>query len=239
MNTALDRRLYDHEMKNGATVRCEQAKRSAYLGHLVRRHFPRNRDAVILDIGCGAGQLLSQAASMGYRNIFGVEGSALRVAAAQADGLSNVVCGDLQAHLAALPPHSHDMIVAFDVLEHFGGDDLLALTDAVGAALRPGGRWLIHVPNGASPFFGQVFHGDLTHKTAFTADSLRWLLMASGFREAHCYEDVPVVHGVKSLFRRAGWAVLRAALRCWTMIETGDAGRDAVLTRCFLTIAVK
>lgn len=239
MDTVLSRRLYDHDGKAATALRAEQAVRSPHLGRLIARHFPEDREAVVLDVGCGNGQLLAEAARRGYRNLSGVDSSAPRVEAARAGGLSTVACRDLLAHLAGLPPDSHDLIVAFDVLEHFGGDELVTLVDSVRAALRPGGRWLIHMPNGASPFFGQVFHGDLTHRTAFTADSLRWLLLASGFREVRCFEDVPVVHGAKSLVRRLGWALLRSALRLWTMVETGDTGRDAVLTRCLLAVAVK
>lgn len=239
MDELLSQRLYGSQPHAAAMLRAESETRSPYLGALIQRHFPADRAAVILDIGCGTGHLLEEAKRRGYRNIAGVDSAQARVDAARTRGLEKVVCQDLLEHLDGLPPQSHDLIIAFDVLEHFGGEDLVRLVDAVGKALRPGGRWLIHVPNGASPFFGQIFHGDLTHKTPFTAESLRWLLLASGFRELSCFEDTPLVHGVKSLVRRIGWGVLRTGLRLWTAIETGDTGCQAVLTRCLLAVATR
>lgn len=239
MDELLSQRLYGSRQHAAAMLRAESETRSPYLSRLIRRHFPADPAAVILDIGCGTGHLLEEAKRRGYRNIAGVDSAQTRVDAARTRGLDTVVCRDLLEHLDGLPPQSQDLIIAFDVLEHFGGDDLVRLVDAVGKALRPGGRWLIHVPNAASPFFGQIFHGDLTHKTPFTPESLRWLLLASGFRDLSCFEDTPPVHGVKSLVRRIGWAVLRMGLRLWTALETGDTGRQAVLTRCLLAVATR
>ena len=240
MSSRLSRRLYAYgPEEEWAAAAHEEAVRTPYLAALVRRHFPVDRGATIVDLGCGSGLLLATAARLGYNRLAGVEGAARRVAMARARGVADVVEGDLLAYAAALAPDSCDLIVAFDVLEHFGSDALLVLVDAVRAALRPGGRWLIHVPNAASPFFGAVFHGDLTHRTAFTPDSLTTLLCASGFRAVSCYEDEPVIHGALSLIRWLGWRVLRTLLRTWTAVETGDLGCGAVLTRSLLAEAVK
>jgi 2-polyprenyl-3-methyl-5-hydroxy-6-metoxy-1,4-benzoquinol methylase len=239
MDCELYRRLYQSRQETESADDGEAGVRSAYLRRIIRQHFPQDRDAVILDLGCGSGLLLALAAGLGYRRASGVDASPSRIATAQRRGATQTTCGNLCEHLAALPPNSHDLIIAFDVLEHFGGDALVALVDAVNAALRPGGRWLIHVPNAASPFFGQIFYGDLTHRTGFTAESLRWLLVNSGFRDVRCWEDTPAIHGVKSFIRRVGWSVLRTVLRAWTAIETGDPGRDAVLTRCLVGVATK
>jgi SAM-dependent methyltransferase len=241
MDVQLQQRLYGYELgiDGVAAADREGPLRSPYLERLIRRHFPEDRGAEILDLGCGAGLLLATAARRGYRRLSGVDSSPGRIEIARARGVGAAVVGDLCQHVAGLPPASHDLIITFDVLEHFGGDALVRLVDAVHVALRPGGRWLIHVPNAASPFFGQVFHGDITHRTAFTVQSLGWLLSASGFSELRGYEDTPVVHGVRSLARWLGWQGLRNLLRVWTAIETGDSGRDAVFTRSLLAVAVK
>lgn len=64
--------------------------------------------------------------------------------------------GDLMNTLASLPPDSQDVIVAFDVIEHFTRSELLAFVDEVRRVLTLGGRWIIHTPNAESPFFGRV-----------------------------------------------------------------------------------
>jgi hypothetical protein len=94
------------------------------------------------------------------------------------------------------------------------------------------------VPNGASPFAGVSRYGDFTHELAFTPESITQLLLASGFRSVACYEDAPVVHGIKSALRALLWRVLRQAMLAWLAIETG-ARAPAVLSQNMLAVAVK
>jgi SAM-dependent methyltransferase len=82
------------------------------------------------------------------------------------------------------PAGSLDAVIAFDVLEHFGRDELIPLVDAVHRVLRPGGRWIIHVPNGESPFFGSIRYGDLTHELAFTRQSEDYVAAEAAAKEA-------------------------------------------------------
>ncbi|MEE3331772.1 MAG: class I SAM-dependent methyltransferase, partial [Myxococcota bacterium] len=146
--------------------------------------------------------------------------------------------GDLLPSLKERPAESLDAVLAFDVLEHFGRDELIPLVDAVHRVLRPGGRWLIHAPNGESPFFGSIRYGDLTHELAFTRLSLSQLMLASGFSSLDAFEDEPVVHGMKSAGRGAMWALLRAAMRIYTAAETGETSGH-VFTRNLLAVAIK
>jgi len=125
------------------------------------------------------------------------------------------------------------------VIEHFAKDDLLRLVDAVHRGLRAGGRWIIHVPNGESPFFGAVLHADLTHEQAFTRESMAQLLLASGFRKVRCYEDTPVAHGAKSLVRVLLWRLIRAGLRVYVAAETGDTSPDVIFSRNLLVVATR
>jgi hypothetical protein len=104
--------------------------------------------------------------------------------------------------------------------------------------LKPGGRWLIHVPNGASPFSGAALYNDFTHELAFTVESMTQLMLSSGFSGVEFYEDTPVVHGLKSWVRLVLWKLIRQALRFYLTVETGAANQP-VLTQNFITVAVK
>jgi len=214
------------------------APRIPYLRRVIERHFPSDRAAAILEIGCGYGAMLHAAREAGYRNIEGVDVSHEQVDAAQTLGIAGVAQGDLLASLEKRPAASLDAVLAFDVLEHFGRDELIPLVDAVHRVLRPGGRWLIHAPNGESPFFGSIRYGDLTHELAFTRVSLSQLMLASGFSSLNAFEDEPVVHGMKSAARSAIWALLRAAMRIYTAAETGETSGH-VFTRNLLAVAIK
>lgn len=214
------------------------ASRRPFLADFVARHFPPDRTARILEIGCGHGALLHVAAAAGYTNMSGVDGSPSQVAAAERLGIVGVRQGEGLAALKGEADASHDAVVAFDVLEHLDRDELMAMADETFRVLKPGGRWIVHVPNGMSPFAGAMRWGDLTHELAFTPESLTQLAYAVGFSSLACFEDVPVAHGLKSTVRRFAWLALRQALRACYAIETGSA-RGAVFTQNLQAVAVK
>jgi 2-polyprenyl-3-methyl-5-hydroxy-6-metoxy-1,4-benzoquinol methylase len=211
--------------------------RLPFLRQLVRRHFPANRNAVILDLGCGYGALLHVLHKEGYTNIRGIDGSPEQVAAARRLGIAGVEQDDVVSILAKTASASLDVVVAFDVIEHFTKDELVALADEVLRVLRPGGRWIIHAPNAEGLFGGRVRYGDFTHELAFTRTSLTQLLKSSGFARVACYEDRPVPHGVKSAMRAALWALIRAGLLLILAVETGAFQRAAIFSQNLLGIA--
>ncbi len=131
------------------------------------------------------------------------------------------------------------MVIVFDVIEHFTKSELIPLVDEVQRVLKPGGRWVIHVPNGESPFGNRVRFGDYTHEQAFTRTSLGQLLVASGFSRVEAYEDRPIAHGFISTVRAALWWLLRAVLLFYTAVETGTSDRRAVFLQNLLAAAHK
>ena len=243
MSGELHRRLYDHYVSGGQanapTDLAGLAPRAPYLRRIIRDHFPKDRNAKILDVGCGYGALLHFAREAGYRDVSGVDAAKQQVEAAAALAIEGVREGGILETLDAAAEGSLDLIVTLDVIEHFAKDDLLRLVDAVHRGLRDGGRWIIHAPNGESPFFGAVLHGDLTHEQAFTRESMAQLLLASNFREVRCYEDTPVAQGAKSLVRVLLWRLIRAGLRVYVAAETGDTSPDVIFSRNLLVVATR
>jgi len=213
--------------------------RSPYLTKLVQSHFPADRRSAILDLGCGHGALIHFARREGYSNIRGVDFSPEQVAAARRLGIEGVEEGHLLATLASQTDGSLDVVVAFDVIEHFTRDELLGFVDQVQRVLRPEGRWIIHTPNGESPFSGRMRYWDLTHELAFTRTSICQLLLSSGFSRVRCFEDAPIPHGLKSAVRWGLWQVIRSLLRIFIAAETGDTDSNAIFSQNFLTVAVK
>lgn len=243
MGRAYRDRIYRHYVEAATTALAPDtveglAPRRAYLSDLVARHFPTDRGARIVEIGCGHGALLHVAAEAGYTNVAGVDGSPSQVAAAQRLGIDGVRLGEGEAALAEEKDASLDAVVAFDVLEHLDRDELIRMADETFRVLKPGGRWIIHVPNGMAPFAGASRWGDLTHELAFTPDSLAQLAYATGFASLACYEDVPVAHGFKSGVRKVAWLAIRQLLKAYYAVETGTA-RGAVFTQNMLAVAVK
>lgn len=209
-----------------------------YLERVIARHFPAERHARILDAGCGFGHLLHVLSKQGYSQAAGVEASGEQVEVARSLGLKNVQQANLLDVLQR-NPGTYDVIVAFDVLEHFTKDEVLEVLTAAYGALKPGGKFILHVPNGEAIFAGKIYFGDFTHQVAFTAKSLRQVAMYAGFTRVECFEDKPVVHGVFSAIRAALWWVVRTKFRFINMVETGDTGGALILSQNFLAVCRK
>jgi SAM-dependent methyltransferase len=175
---------------------------------------------------------------MGYRNMSGVEASPSQIAAARRLGISGVREGELLPALKAVPAGSLDAVIAYDVIEHLTKDELVDVTDEVARVLKPGGRWIVHAPNGLSPFAGVILYGDLTHEMAFTPESLTQLFLSSGFRSASFHEDPPAAHGLTSSIRALLWKLVRQVYRFALAVETGSTGYR-VLTVNLIGVAVK
>ena len=187
--------------------------RGPMLRKIILKHFPKDKNASILDLGCGHGAFMHFIREAGYTDVIGFDRSPDQVAEAYRLGIESVYKGDLIETLNSLPEESKDVIICFDVIEHFNKHEVFYLVDEVHRVLRPSGKWIIHTPNGESPFFGKVFFGDVTHEMAFTRTSISQLLKSSGFNDVSCYEDTPVPHGLKSAIRYFLWKCIRGILR--------------------------
>lgn len=213
--------------------------RAPYLKKIIRDHFPSDRNSVILDLGCGHGALIYFARQAGYNNIRGVDWSMEQVATAGRLGIAGVEEGDLLTVLTEQADETIDLVVAFDVIEHFSRPELPDFVDQVKRVLKKNGYWIIHTTNGESPFCGRSLYKDLTHEMAFTNSSIRQLLLSSGFSRVQCFEDVPVPHGLKSAIRWCLWKLIRSLLRVYLAVETGDTARSAIFSQNFLAVAIK
>jgi SAM-dependent methyltransferase len=171
--------------------------------------------------------------------VLGVETSPGQVEFARQLGVSSVVSGDLVPFLRNSAAEVFDVVVVFDVIEHFCKDEVLEIMDQAYRVLRPGGRLIVHAPNAEGIFGSRIFWSDFTHEMAFTREGLRQLTCASGFSSIEFSEDLPVVHGIKSLVRRIVWAGLRSIFRLACMAETGDSGSGLILTQNLLAVANK
>jgi hypothetical protein len=112
---------------------------------------------------------------------------------------------------------------------------MLATLDGAFGALRPGGRVVIHVPNAEGLHGMRVRYGDLTHEQAFTPASIRQALTLCGFTNVRCFEDRPVMHGLKSALRAAFWRLSTLQARLQLLAETGVGGH--ILSQNMLVVA--
>ena len=238
------RRLYQHYLAAGAQGQGLEevdrlGPRAAHLQNLIRQHFPPDKDAAILDVGCGHGAMLYFARQAGYHNTAGIDCSAAQVAEAGRRGITGIIEGDVLQVLDTFPAESQDVVIALDVIEHFTKDELLGCLDQIYRVLKTGGRLIIHAPNGASPFCGRIRYGDFTHELAVTAESMTQLCQVCGFAQISCYEDQPVPHGLKSGIRWLLWKVIRGLLRSYIAVETGVLDSGMIFSQNLFCVATK
>lgn len=215
------KRLYEQYRSSMGDADDDQAWRIPQIRRLVKAHFPLKKDAAILDLGCGAGIFLRILHESGYSNLAGVDASAEQVAIAHRNGLGMVRQGDLFSHLEQTESATLDAVLAYDIIEHLGSDELLRMADEVFRVLRPDGRWILHVPNAEGVFGSRVRWADLTHERAFTPHSLGQLARVAGFTGAACHDDPPVACGPTGITRRLLYAIMRIPFWLFWLAETG------------------
>ena len=230
-------RVYAEYGDESYPVQVQLESREPYLRWLIKKCFPNDVNCKVLDLGCGNGALLYFLHKSGYINCLGIDISTSQVKSAKELGI-NVTQDDLIEALAAISNETQDVVVTLDVIEHLTKSDLLLFADEVFRVLKVGGRWVVHCPNGDSPFFAAVRYGDWTHEQAFTATSLGQIAKASGFSSINCYEDKIIPHGGKSLVRSILWRFVRLIYSLLGLIETGSRG-SSIHTRNLLSVIIK
>jgi cyclopropane fatty-acyl-phospholipid synthase-like methyltransferase len=195
--------------------------REHQIRRLISKHIGFNRDARILDLGCGNGAYLYFLQEAGYWNIAGADVSAHQVATAHQLGIVQAECADILPYLERTESDSVDAVLLIDVLEHLTLDQMLQIMDEVFRVLRSGGECLAHVPNAEGLYGMRVRYGDLTHERAFSPAAMNQLFTSVGFSETRCFEDQPHVHGFKSLLRSVFWKLGTLPHRLLLAAETG------------------
>ena len=144
----------------------------------------------ILDIGCGAGDLLLMIKEAGFLNIEGLDYSLQAQKFAQSRGLK-VTLGDLEQETPKFN-YKFDVVVCADTLEHVF--DPGKFLERIKPLLTNRGKLILTVPNAGwylngflLTFFPRFLRlspafGVWTHCNQFTVYTLNKLLTASGFR---------------------------------------------------------
>jgi 2-polyprenyl-3-methyl-5-hydroxy-6-metoxy-1,4-benzoquinol methylase len=143
--------------------------------------FPRKNKSRLLEIGPGEGDLLRLWQELGYKKIEAID-------------ISQTICKNLsKQHLPCLlvsesekflekHKNQYDLIAALDVIEHLPYTRLENFVKTIFEALKPGGCFILSVPNSQSPDALAIISMDVTHQTIiFSEASLTQLLKSIGF----------------------------------------------------------
>jgi 2-polyprenyl-3-methyl-5-hydroxy-6-metoxy-1,4-benzoquinol methylase len=181
---------------------------------------PQEKDAVLLDLGCGNGGFVFFLQQLGYSNVRGVDLSAEQIDEGNGLGIKGLEVADIKQFLSTV--ESVDCVIARDVVEHFTRQEAVDLLTLIAQKLKPGGRFIMQVPNGQGLFYTSIFYGDYTHEMAYTESSVRQLFLNTGFSSSFCVPTGPVPHGLISSVRWLLWKYRVLIHRFWKMVETGN-----------------
>lgn len=152
-------------------------------------HMDKGKPCRVLEVGCAEGHTLEWLKQAGYCSwAAGVEPYAQRHP--RNTSIDQFERLDIESRLPDIPPGSLDLILCLDVLEHL--KDPWETMRQLDRLLKPGGRWIISVPNirHYRVLFDLAFRGrfhytdagilDRTHLRFFTRSTLLEMVGSAG-----------------------------------------------------------
>jgi 2-polyprenyl-3-methyl-5-hydroxy-6-metoxy-1,4-benzoquinol methylase len=166
---------------------------------------PADKNATLLDIGCGFGQFLFELKSQGYKNICGVDISNDAIQACIQKGMDVELLG-LEKNNSLVEylkneKRSFDFISMMHVLEHTSKKEVINLLALIRTKLSAEGFLYLTVPNAQSNTGCYWAYEDWTHETLFTAGSLLYVLKSAGFKKIELI-DVDCLSEISSPLKR-------------------------------------
>lgn len=144
----------------------------------------------VLDVGCGRGEFLRLLADHGV-TARGIDLNPAMVDVCRDNGLQASVA-DLLPYLRGLPDGSLGGLFAAQVAEHLQPGYLTQFLDAAFDKLRPGASIVLETINPACWFaFFESYVRDITHVRPLHPDTLKFLLVATGFQQVEIQYKAP------------------------------------------------
>lgn len=183
------------------------------------KHLPRDKNARILDLGCGAGFFLYFLKKNGYSNALGLDTSPEQIQLAKSLGL-DVLEQDmflfLREHVS-----DFDLVFSSHVIEHLNKKEIIDYLIGIYNSLKIGGKTIICTPNSSSLFGFAYYTVDLTHETPFNPISFRTALEACGFKQVQIYPEWPAGFDFQSTVRVFLWNAIKPFIKLLFIIHSG------------------
>lgn len=205
-------RVYAAYLSNGFrdahNIKKEFELHRTYFKKNYLRFMPKDRNASVLDLGCGMGQFLYFCQSEGYHNFTGIDVSQENIEFIKNNKFlkytGKIYCSSIMDFLSD-KESCFDVIVLNDVIEHLTKEEIFEVLDAVLRALKKSGTFFVKTPNMANPYVSTAGrYIDITHEVGFTEISMKQVLRAAGFRNIHVIgTDIYVLNPVVSCIAKA------------------------------------
>jgi cyclopropane fatty-acyl-phospholipid synthase-like methyltransferase len=141
------------------------------------------KNAKILDLGCGNGYVLNYLKQKGFTDYLGVDFSPEAVALCKDYVTDRVIQSDALEFLEIerKSERRYDVIIMFDALHHFDRQDIIHLFKLCYEVLKPNGVLAVKVINMSNLTSNQLLAADFTNLVGFTEPSLQHLYRLAGF----------------------------------------------------------
>lgn len=142
---------------------------------------PKDKSAMILDIGCGYGQFLNKLKGMGYTDLTGTDISEEALKSCQARGIQAIRIESI-SDFCKKSTKKYDFIMMSHVLEHIQKEEVIETLRLIRENLMSEKGYIyIMVPNAQSNTGAYWMYEDFTHYTLYTAGSIGYVLRAAGY----------------------------------------------------------
>jgi SAM-dependent methyltransferase len=150
------------------------------------KHLPGDRSANILVISCGPGYMVNLIAENGYTNVLGIDSDAGKIKHATDHGLNCRV--ERAFEFLSEKSETFDLIFCEQEINHLNKKEILEFLPMCRAALKPGGRLIVHALNGANPITGaEALAQNFDHYNTFTEYTMRQVLEHTGFGQVKVF----------------------------------------------------
>lgn len=156
---------------------------------------PKDRNAKILDVGCGMGHFLYYLKNKGYKNFSGIDMGEKQVDFCKKHFTKNVEAANALDYLK-YKENEYDVIVMNDVIEHIVKEEVVNLLELVKKSLTKDGIILIKTINMSNPFGLSSRYRDFTHEIGYTELSLFQILDAVGFKQILLFQEMYASIGI-------------------------------------------
>ena len=158
---------------------------------------PKDKNAMILDIGCGLCKYLSKIKELGFINLKGIDITDEAINSCKKFGIEAEKIEDV-INYSFRHIQEYDFIILAHVLEHIDKDKIIETLKSIKKMLKTNGCLYIVVPNASSNTGCYWAYEDFTHTTLFTSGSLIYVLKAAGFSGIN-FVDPLSIEGLKFL----------------------------------------
>jgi SAM-dependent methyltransferase len=188
----------------GEAAQSNTSRQQRNLVEALKPFLPRSRDARVLEIGCGMGELLTGLSEVGY-DCTGLDVSRTRIERLQRRQRPRLRFQQAEGTRLPFDGASFDLVISIQLFEHLHPDDAETHLRETCRVLKPGGRYLLETPNkwagpgDVSRFFSDQPEG--FHLREYSIAELSGLMSLAG------YAQVSVVRWKKEILSA------RAAIR--------------------------